>query len=241
MDRTEELSRLNGFPVYSILDRRYRNYGRVITALDVADLINCSKTQTGIPAEGNVYVPSFPPFEELPVTMQIRDVCFGGLPLQAGYCNGRNTTFNGFEYHKVPEINVAVSEFCLALGHSWEISTGLTYDVSQAEVFYVPQGTVFEIYGTTLHLSPLRTLEEGFRDIVILPRGTNTPLSEDERAAASAAFAGGEKEARLLLQKHKWVISHPERAPLMKQAAHPGVTGINTELKYRASTGGVEK
>ena len=241
MERTEQLSRLNGFPVYSVFDSRFRTYGRVITALDASELVRCSETETEIPEAGNVYVPSFPPFEALPVTEQIRSVCFGGLPLQAGYCNGRNSTFNGFEYHKVPEINVAVSEFCLALGHSWEISGDLTYDVSRAEVFFVPQGTVFEIFGTTLHLSPLRTLEEGFRDIVILPRGTNTPLSGEEKAGAKILFESGEKEARLLLQKNKWVLSHPEREPLMKQGAHPGVTGINTELKYKGSTGGVEK
>ena len=36
----------------------------------------------------------------------------------------------------------------------------------------------------------------------------------------------------LLLQKNKWVLAHPEREPLMKQGAHPGLIGENKELKY---------
>ena len=45
-------------------------------------------------------------------------------------------------------------------------------------------------------------------------------------------YQGGDSEARLLLQKNKWVISHPQREPLMKQGAFPGVIGPNKELFY---------
>ncbi len=37
------------------------------------------------------------------------------MPIQIGYCNGRNTTYNGFEYHKGSEINIAVTDFMLVL------------------------------------------------------------------------------------------------------------------------------
>jgi len=48
--------------------------------------------------------------------------------------------------------------------------------------------------------------------------------------AAKEAYENGDGEARLLLQKQKWVISHPEREPLIRQGAHPGVLGINRSL-----------
>ena len=39
-------------------------------------------------------------------------------------------------------------------------------------------------------------------------------------------------EARLLLQRNKWVIAHPDREPLISQGAFPGIIGENKELKY---------
>ena len=230
MGRIKELNARNDFRIHDVEGEDFRPYGRVWQGIPVEKLIRLAEQSTPIPDTGNVYVPSNPDFEAEVETEIFRSVVFGGLPLQAGYCNGRNATFNGFEYHKVPEVNIAATDFCLALGHSWEITDGLTYDVSEAEVFFVPRGTVLELFGTTLHLSPLRTEESGFRAIVILPRGTNTPLSEAEKQAAAQAFAEGNPEARLLLQKHKWVIAHPEREILIRQGAHAGVIGINKGL-----------
>ena len=39
-------------------------------------------------------------------------------------------------------------------------------------------------------------------------------------------------ESKLLLQRNKWVIAHPQREPLIKQGAHPGLLGENKELHY---------
>ena len=111
----------------------------------------------------------------------------------------------------------------LVLGHTWEIQNN-TYRVEDAKVFFVKKGTAIEMYQTTLHLSPCRVTDEGFRDVVVLPRGTNTPLEHKGEAA--------EAEAGLLLQKNKWVIAHPDREPLIKQGAHPGLLGENKELFY---------
>ena len=145
------------------------------------------------------------------------------MPIQIGFCNGRNTTYNGFEYHKCSEINYAATDFMLVLGHVWDIKEN-TYNVKDASVFFVPGGRAIEIYQTTLHLSPCRTCDEGFRAVVVLARGTNTPLEKRELCADS--------ETRLLLQKNKWVIAHPEREALISQGAFPGVIGENKELFY---------
>lgn len=132
------------------------------------------------------------------------------MPIQIGYCNGRNTTYNGFEYHKGSEINIAVTDFMLVLGHTWEIKDN-TYRIEDAKVFFVEKGTAIEMYQTTLHLSPCRVSDIGFKDVVILPRGTNTPLNNGGTDEAAIG------EERLLLQRNKWVIAHPDREPLINK------------------------
>lgn len=232
MSKLDRLNSINPFEIHDIESSDFLSYGRVITAIDTDELIRCAEEKTEIPEDGNIYVPSFGEYESTDEVKKIQDVFFGGTEIQAGYCNGRNSTFNGFEYHKVPEINIAVTDYCLALGHSWEISPDLRYDVSQAEVFYVKKGTVYEMFGTTLHLSPIKVSDDGFKAIVILPRGTNTPLDESQREITNKKYEEGDSEARLLLQKNKWVISHPDREPLIRQGAYPGVTGPNAEVRY---------
>ena len=118
--------------------------------------------------------------------------------------------------------------FMLVLAHTWQIQNNEIH-TSEAQVFYVPKGTLIEMYQTTLHLSPCRVCDEGFRDIVILPKGTNTPLSRAEKLCRDES---GDPEAALLLQRNKWVLAHPERKPLIDQGAHPGLIGENKELKY---------
>ncbi len=232
MSRLEELNKVNKVRINSVRSDAFRSYGRVIDGYDISKLMAYMEDNTPIPEQGNIYVASVPEMESLIAENDKLASMFGGMPFQAGYCNGRNSTYNGFEYHKACEINIAVTDFMLSLGHSWDISEDLTYSVDQAEVFYVEKGTVIEMFGTTLHLSPLRTREEGFKAVVLLPRGVNTPLTEAERAARDDAFKNGDTEARLLLQRGKWVISHPDREPLIKQGAVAGVIGENRELFF---------
>ena len=220
----EHLREVNDVEIFSVFDRDFETFGRVVTGYDLGDLCRYLEEETGIPEEGNVYVASVPEMEEKPVADRIRREVYGGMPIQVGYCNGRNSTYNGFEYHKGSEINVAVTDFLLVLGHTWLIAPDGTYRVEDATVFFVPKGTAIEMYQTTLHLSPCKVREEGFQGVVILPRGTNTPLKEqpDNR----------EGENKLLLQTNKWVIAHPQREPLIRQGAFPGLIGENKELKF---------
>ena len=228
----KHLNEVNDRPVLDVHAEGFSSFGRVLTDFDVTELISFMEEKTEIPKEGNIYVASVPEMEEIPVVSEIEKVCYGGMPIQAGYCNGRNTTYNGFEYHKGSEINIAVTDFVLSLGHSYDIRDN-SFDNEDAILFFVEKGTVLEMYQTTLHLSPLRVTDEGFKAVVLLPKGTNTPLSEEEKAARDALIKKDPaSEAKLLLQRNKWVIAHPERKPLIDQGAHPGIIGENKELKY---------
>lgn len=219
----EHLNQVNDVKILSVEDPAFAPYGRVVTGYDFSGLIKYMEEQTPIPENGNIYIASVPEMEQDPVVAQMQDYLYGSMPIQVGYCNGRNTTYNGFEYHKGSEINVAVTDFMLVLGHSWLIKDG-TYRVEDAQPFFVKKGTAIEMYQTTLHLSPCRVCDEGFKGIVVLPRGTNTPLEHKPENPTG--------EERLLLQRNKWVIAHPEREPLIKQGAFPGLLGENKELHY---------
>ncbi len=220
----EHLREVNDVEIHSIFDPEFKPFGNIVSGYDFSGLAKYMKENTDIPESGNIYVASVEDMEKYPVFEEVKDEIYGGMPIQCGYCNGRNSTYNGFEYHKGSEINVAITDFMLVLGHTWLIADDGTYKVEDATVFFVPEGTAIEMYQTTLHLSPCKVTDEGFKGIVILPRGTNTPLEKKPK--------NRDGENKLLLQKNKWVISHPEREPLIKQGAFPGLLGENKELKY---------
>lgn len=219
----ERLNAVNDVKILSVFDPEFATYGRVVTGVDFSAMTAYMEESTSIPESGNIYVASVPELEAMSAADEVQKVLYGDMPIQVGYCNGRNTTYNGFEYHKGSEINVAVTDFMLVLGHSWLIKDN-TYRIEDAQPFFVPKGTAIEMYQTTLHLSPCRVCDSGFKGIVILPRGTNTPLADKPVHPTG--------EAVLLLQRNKWVIAHPEREPLIKQGAFPGLLGENKELHY---------
>lgn len=223
MTMLERLNQVNEVPVLSVRDAEFASYGRIVTNYDFSEMTAWMETQSQIPENGNVYLASVEALEETAVAPLVQRGLYGEMEIQVGYCNGRNTTYNGFEYHKGSEINVAVTDFMLVLGHTWEIREN-TYRVEDAKVFFVEKGTAIEMYQTTLHLSPCRVCDQGFKAVVILPRGTNTPLEHKGEAKGA--------EGQLLLQKNKWVIAHPDREPLIRQGAWPGLLGENRELKY---------
>lgn len=228
MDELKRLNELNGGQIISVFDSDFKTYGRVISEYDFSDWVKYMEMYTGIPESGNRYVASVSELEQMPLTKTISDFLYGGMPVQVGYCNGKNSTYNGFEYHKCSEINIAVTDFMLVLGHIWDVKE-LTYEVDQAQVVFVPKGTAIEMYQTTLHLSPCRTAKSGFKDIVVLAKGTNTLLEHKPECWKKQMR---KSEDILLLQRNKWVISHPERKALIDQGAFPGVLGENRELKF---------
>lgn len=218
------LNSVNDVKIYSVYDdEKFRTYGKIVEDFDFSEAVDYMIKETAIPTENNIYLPSDKSIENFGVFQSVKNIIYGGMPIQVGYCNGKNSTYNGFEYHKGSEINVAVTDFMLVLGHTWQIENNKFY-VGNEKVFYVPKGTVVELFQTTLHLSPCKCSDIGFKNIVILPRGTNTPLDEKEESINS--------ESKLLLQKNKWVIAHKDRKPLIKQGAYPGLIGENKQLNY---------
>ena len=141
----DRLNEVNDVKITSVFDDAFKTYGRVVEGYDFSGMIGYMKGSTEIPENGNIYVASVPEMEALPVAEEVKQCLYGDMEIEVGYCNGRNTTYNGFEYHKGSEINVAVTDFMLVLGHTWEIAADNTYKVEDARVFFVPEGTAIEM------------------------------------------------------------------------------------------------
>ena len=220
--RFDELKDLNiHLKFYHIEDEAFRPFGKVLKGYDVSSLMNYSKENTKIPEEGNVYIASVLEMESNPVKKDFQNDIYGEFPVQIGYCNGRNSNLNGLEFHKGSEINVAVTDMVLLLGSVQDIAEDKTYESNNVRAFYLPEGTVIEMYGTTLHLAPCKTSDNGFKCIVVLPQGTNTELEE------------GSPKDPLLLMKNKWMLAHPDNKRMIDRGAHPGIRGENVEIYYR--------
>ncbi len=202
--------------VFSVFDEEFSTYGRTLRHINTDEII---KVAEGFEMpSGIVYTPSVEAFEALPVAQQIQDECFGTLPTQIGYCYGQSHWMNATEWHTCSEVNIAVTDMILILGHIWDIKEN-TIDSSLFKAFYMPKGTVAEVFSTTLHFCPCQVEDAGFRSVVCLPVGTNTALEKplaDKRVTA----------------KNKWLLAHVENEAKIKQGAVAGITGTNFEIKY---------
>ena len=185
--------------IQKVTDPAFRKYGQVLEGYDFTGLIKEMK-HTPVP-EDVIYVPSVEELEALDIMKDLQNKGYGGLPVQIGYCNGHNKKLNAVEYHRNSEINVAVTDLVLLIGHQQDIEPDHTYDTSKIEAVLVPAGTGIEVYATTLHYAPCHVNEGGFQCVVVLPKGTNTDLTFQTEKTG---------EDSLMTAKNKWLIAHED-------------------------------
>ena len=185
--------------IQKVTDPAFRKYGQVLEGYDFTGLIKEMK-HTPVP-EDVIYVPSVEELAALDIMKDLQNKGYGGLPIQIGYCNGHNKKLNAVEYHRNSEINVAVTDLVLLIGHQQDIEPDHTYDTSKIEAFLVPAGTGIEVYATTLHYAPCHVNEGGFQCVVVLPKGTNTDLTFQTEKTG---------EDSLMTAKNKWLIAHED-------------------------------
>jgi hypothetical protein len=202
--------------INQVTDQGFNPFGRVLEGIDCKELLN-EMTQIPLP-EGVIYEPSIASLENLSVYKVFQDAVYGELPIQMGYCIGHNYKLNAVEYHRSSEINVAVTDMILLVGRQQDITNEFTYDTKNIRGFFVPKGTVVELYATTLHYAPCNADKEGFKAVVILPKDTNLPLD--------LAHSNGEDQ--LLTAKNKWLIGHREGG--LSEGSFIGLIGENITL-----------
>ena len=100
MSPIDRLNLINRMPVYYVFGESFRTYGRVVSGYDFSEVTEYMKKRTSIPQQGNIYVPSVSAMENTGLCREISASFYGGMEVQIGYCNGVNSTYNGFEYHK---------------------------------------------------------------------------------------------------------------------------------------------
>ena len=210
--------------IQKVTDPAFRRYGKVLEGYNFAiaaarasfeDTLYFEQTRAKIIQTRQRTAEEL---EALDVEKELKNRAFGGLPVQIGYCNGHNKKLNALEYHRNSEINVAVTDLVLLIGHQQDIEEDLTYDTSKVEAFLVPAGTGIEVYATTLHYAPCHVNESGFQCVVVLPRGTNTEID----------FSMSEDgEDGLMTARNKWLIAH-EDAKI--EGAFNGLKGENITL-----------
>lgn len=207
-----------GLEIKSVKDAAFREYGRVVTGYDYTELLDILTKTTEAP-DHVIYVASDANLEAVPVAKELQNNCYGGLPIEIGYCNGTNTMLNCLEYHKDSEINIAADDAVLLVARQQDAAEML--DSSKIEAFLLPKGTAVEIYATTLHYAPCSAKKgQSFRVAIVLPKGTNGPKPE---------IVSKNSEDDRLFALNKWLIAHKD-APEAKQGAVIGISGENIDI-----------
>lgn len=202
--------------IFPVAAPAFSTYGRVLEGYDFSGLAAALREGTPMPASGFRYEAGVPALEALPVFSEIRDRGFGGMPVQLGFCNGRNAKLNCLEYHKTSEFCIAATPLVLMLGLRSDIADG-RLDSARVRAFRLPAGTGVEIFAGTLHYAPCHLSEEGFFMACALPLGTNGPAPE---------LRARRGEDRFLAGRNKWLIAHPD-APEARAGAAVAIEGEN--------------
>ena len=206
--------------IYSVFDPEFKPYGQVVdgmeeTVQEILDVLKDAPQGAGVD-----YVPEYEPLQELPAMVEISEHCYGGMPVQLGWCNGHNTKLNCLEYHRDSEFNLGTEDFILLLAKQEEIVDGVL-DTARVKAFKAPAGVLVEVYATTLHYAPCHCdPEKGFRVLVAVPMGTNTdkPVMRNKST-----------EDKRLWARNKWLLAHPDSGEA-KQGAHIGLAGENIDI-----------
>lgn len=211
--------------IKSVFGSSFARYGKVLSGYDVKELLEKLNSSTEKPLDKTIYEPGDSALESLSVAGQFSINAYGGMPVQVGYCNGFNTKLNCLEWHRGSELNIPADDIVLLLAPLQKVKKG-RISSKEVEAFFVPAGTVVQIYETTLHYAPCNAVKngivckDGFRVAVVLPKGTN--LAKPELNEIDA-------EDKLLWAANKWLIAHPSSSE-SKNGAFTGISGANIDL-----------
>lgn len=208
---------------YTILDinsPEFKAYGNILEGYDIDVIKEYAEKNIAIPKEGNIYSPSNNELEKIKIIKEIETDIYAGLPVEAGECAGNNTSFSAYEYHQGSEVNIVLTDVLMVLGKREQAVGGVFNAQEDAKIFYVPSGTIIEMYSSTLHYSPCVVDETGFKVIVILIKGSNEPFEGE--------FKSKNKE---IVKKNKFQLVHETRTDKIAEGIKVGLLGELITLK----------
>jgi hypothetical protein len=226
--RDSLLARLNALNpdvgISAVSDASFHDYGRVHAGFACDFLVSYMDRGISI-SDCPVFEPDAIGMDRFPEeTLAIqRQVFAGAEDLQLGWLHGRNACLSSLEYHKCAEVVIAGTDMIVFMGLVRDIAwPDGTYDISRAQAFLVPRGTVYEVSPCCLRSVPLHARRaDGFACAMMLPRGTSEPIDfVPER--------GG--EGKLMSRRNTWMLAHPDD-PALGSGVHCGLLGRAIELK----------
>lgn len=205
--------------IYSVFDKEFKEYGKVIEGFDVKDMT--SELKNFKVGDGVDYVASNSNLERLALKNELEDNTFGGLEIQIGCCYGKNTKLNCLEYHRSSELNLSCDDFILLLAKESEIED-YKLDTKKVKAFHCPANTLINVFATTLHYAPCSFKNgEAFRVMVVLPKGTNEAYLPKEIKS---------EEDKFLFAKNKWLLAHKDSSEA-KNGGVVALVGENIDIK----------
>lgn len=200
--------------IMDINDSSFKKYGIVYSAYNLEE-INQYMNILDIPDE-NIYIPKNLNVEKMNIIHEIRDYIFGGMEVSAGECMGHCGALSAIEYHQGSEVSIAFTDIIMVLGKRQDLNNAEYNAEKYAEIFYVPKGTIIEIFSDTLHYSPIDVEKKGFKTIVVVLNGTNTANSLDLQVSNTNT---------MLIKKNKFQIVHKSRIDKIRLGVSPGLIG----------------
>jgi hypothetical protein len=119
------------------------------------------------------------------------------------------------EWHKSSEVIVACTDLVLLLGDYADVEHDF-YDSARAFGLLVQKGEAVELFPFTLHLAPLPVVGGRFIAAILLPEGTNLPLSGGIDGTLRAV--------------NKWLLVHPDNTRSIELGGKVGIRGENIRL-----------
>lgn len=181
----------------SVKSESFLKYGQFLKDICFQELYDDVSDKLKIPSSGNEYIASINFIEQHAAIKEIQNHIYGDMEIQAGTCAGHNVTLTAVEYHQGSEVTIALTDCLLKVGKREDISNNI-YEESKMETFLLRKGEGVELYGTTLHYSPLKFRNAPYSTIVCLLKGTNQEISNH-------------KKSSLVKKKNKFMLVSEER------------------------------
>ena len=106
--------------LFDINSEEFSTYGRTINGFDIDEIVAEAKKIENV-GNGSNYKPSVVAFEKLDIAGKIKTLLFGENRIQVGYWWGYNSIFGATEWHTSSEINIAVTDLVIIVGHVWDV------------------------------------------------------------------------------------------------------------------------
>ncbi len=201
----------------NVTDPEFLPYGELID-IPTEEFVNYLHSNAKMPEKGkNLYVRKDEEMEKLSGVKEIAESVYGLADIEVGYCNGYNSLLNCMEYHTCPEVDIAGDDLVLLLGLQSDIKEGIL-DSKDLKAFLLKKGQAVILRPYTLHFSPCKLSEDGFRCVIVLGDKTNMDLEETPKD-------------KKLWKVNKWLLAH-EDSSQASLGAYVGIVGENIKVNF---------